>query len=181
MMKGDLLYMKHPIREDLQEGNKFPDFTLPDSSKKEQKLSELVGKMPAALIFYRGYFCPKDRRQLTNYVEYLQPELRANYCSLICVSVDDPFTSMEVRNALAAEWTFLCDKDKKLLHELEMVDRKDKKHGEIFLPYTFILDSDLTIHKIYNGWWYVGRPTAEDLRQDFRELVRRRDDWFYSE
>ncbi len=69
------------MRSDLKPGKKYPNFTLPDYTGREQQLSTLVGKMPAALIFYRGYFCPKDHRQLTNYVNFLQAELRVNYCS----------------------------------------------------------------------------------------------------
>jgi hypothetical protein len=95
--------------------------------------------------------------------------------------VDNWLESLEVRNALGADWMFLCDTDKKLLHELQMSDHTDKRHGEIYIPYTFILDRDLTIYKIYNGWWYLGRPTVEEIRMDFRALVSKRPDWIYSE
>jgi hypothetical protein len=37
----------------------------------------------------------------------------------------------------------------------------------------------LSIYKIYNGWWYVGRPTVEEIRMDFRALLSRRGDWWY--
>jgi hypothetical protein len=56
------------------------------------------------------------------------------------------------------------DPDRKLLHELEMVDTTDKAHGEI-----------------YNGWWYLGRPTPEEIRMDLRELMSRRPDWVYGD
>ncbi|MCA1573738.1 MAG: hypothetical protein LC770_04215, partial [Acidobacteria bacterium] len=46
-------------------------------------------------------------------------------------------------------------------------------------PYTFVLDRDRTIYKIYNGWWFVGRPTVEELRMDYRALMSRRPDWWY--
>jgi hypothetical protein len=50
----------------------------------------------------------------------------------------------------------------------------------VAVPYTFSLAPDLTIHRVYNGWWYVGRPTLEELRQDFRELMQAsRDDYEY--
>ncbi|MCI0553087.1 MAG: hypothetical protein L0287_19240 [Anaerolineae bacterium] len=45
--------------------------------------------------------------------------------------------------------------------------------------YTFILDRDRTIYKIYNGWWFVGRPTAEEIRMDLRALMSQRHDWVY--
>ncbi len=116
---------------------------------------------------------------MTNYVHHLQPELKINYCKLITVSVDDKMNTNEMRDALAADWPFLMDPDRRLLHELEMVDTTDPRHGEIYIPYTFILDRDRTIYKIYNGWFYVGRPTVEEIRMDFRALMSRRPDWVY--
>ncbi len=48
------------------------------------------------------------------------------------------------------------------------------------VPYTFALHPDLTIHRIYNGWWYVGRPTLEELRQDLRAIMQKcRSDYEY--
>jgi hypothetical protein len=33
-------------------------------------------------------------------------------------------------------------------------------------------------YKIYNGYWFFGRPTLEDLRQDLRAITRKiRPDW----
>ena len=173
--------MDYPMRADLKVGNKFPDFELPDQTGEGRKLSQLLRGFPGVLIFSRGYYCPKDRRQLTNYVEHLQPEFRVNYCKMITVSVDDQLTTNEVRNALGADWPFLCDPERTLVYELEMVDRTDSIHGEVYIPYTFILDRERTIYKIYNGWWYVGRPTVEEIRMDLRELMSRRKDWVYSD
>lgn len=170
-----------PMHPDLQVGNKFPNFELPDHNGERRKLSQLVRGFPTVLVFSRGYFCPKDRRQLENYVDHLQPELRVNYCNLVTVSVDDVPLTSEVRDQLAADWTFLSDADKSLLYDLEMVDRTDDMHGEIYIPYTFILDRDRTIYKIYNGWWYAGRPTVEEIRMDFRALLSQRPDWAYQD
>jgi peroxiredoxin len=172
--------MDLPMRADLKAGNQFPNFELPDHTGTLRKLSQLLRGFPGVLIFSRGYYCPKERRQHTNYVAQLQPELRVNYCKMITVSVDDRLTTNEVRNALGAEWPFLCDPVRRLLHELEMVDTTDSIHGEVYIPYIFILDRDRTIYKIYNGWWYVGRPTVEEIRMDLRALMSKRPDWVYS-
>jgi len=118
---------------------------------------------------------------LTTYVQQLQPEFRVNYCKMISVSVDDRENTTDTRTALAADWPFLMDPDRRLLHELQMTDTTDKVHGEVYIPYTFILDRDRTIYKVYNGWWFVGRPTPEEIRMDLRALMSRRPDWVYSE
>ena len=46
------------------------------------------------------------------------------------------------------------------------------------IPYTFVLEPGLRIYSIYNGYWYWGRPSNEDLRRDLRDITRAiRPDW----
>lgn len=116
---------------------------------------------------------------MANYVEHLQPELIVNYCKLVVVSVDDPMLSREIRDGLGATFSFLSDQEKKVITELDIVDITDQYHSPVAIPYTFVLDRDRAIYKIYNGWWYVGRPTVEDLRIDLRALMSLRQDWWY--
>jgi peroxiredoxin len=40
----------------LKIGQHFPDIELPDQDGQQIKLSELVGKFPFILSFYRGYW-----------------------------------------------------------------------------------------------------------------------------
>lgn len=116
---------------------------------------------------------------MENYVCDLQPELAVNYCKLLVVTVDDATTAGELRERIGATFPFLIDDQRELIHELDIVDNTDKKHGQIPIPYTFVLDRDRSIYKIYDGWWYVGRPTVEELRMDLRALMQRRDDYTY--
>ena len=167
------------MKENLRPGEEFPDIELPSHEDEVVKLSSIMRGFPTAVVFSRGYFCPKDRRQLLNYVAYLQPELIVNYCKLVIVSVDNPMISKEVRDGIGATFPFLCDSDRKIIRELDIVDTTDAVHGPVAIPYTFLLDRDLSIYKIYNGWWYVGRPTVEEIRMDFRALLSRRGDWWY--
>jgi hypothetical protein len=38
------------------------------------------------------------------------------------------------------------------------------------------------VHKIYVGYWFFGRPTVEELRQDLRAVTRKcRRDWDLSD
>jgi hypothetical protein len=46
------------------------------------------------------------------------------------------------------------------------------------IPHTLVLGPGLVIHKVYNGHWFWGRPSVEELRQDLREVTRQiRPDW----
>ena len=57
--------------------------------------------------------------------------------------------------------------------ELDIRETTDKRHGPLPVPFTFALLPDLEIHRIWNGWYFVGRPTPEELRQTIREMMGR--------
>ena len=41
------------------------------------------------------------------------------------------------------------------------------------IPHTFVLEPGLRIFRIYNGYWYWGRPSISELHADLRELFRK--------
>ena len=46
------------------------------------------------------------------------------------------------------------------------------------IPHVIVLEPGLVIYKIYNGYWFFGRPTLEELRQDLRAVLKKcRTDW----
>ncbi|MEM7111245.1 MAG: redoxin domain-containing protein [Chloroflexota bacterium] len=116
---------------------------------------------------------------MENYVKDLQPELPVNYCKLVIVTVDPPDVTRGLRDRIGATFPFLIDQERKLINELDIVDNTDPKHSPIPIPYSFTLDRDRTIHKVYNGWWYVGRPTVEEIRIDYRAMLSKRSDYAY--
>ena len=109
--------------------------------------------------------------QLRHYVE-LQEELAINYCKLAVVSVDPPQVNDALRTDLGATFPFLSDQERKAVQALDMTETS-KSRGVTAMPHTFSLLPDLTIHNIYNGYWYVGRPTLEELRMDLRAMMRK--------
>lgn len=74
---------------------------------------------------------------------------------------------------LGAGFHFLSDEDLRLTDELGIRETTDEIHGPLPVPFTFALLPDLEIHRIFNGWYFVGRPTPEELRTTIRELMRR--------
>jgi len=118
---------------------------------------------------------------LANYVAHLQPELAVNYCKLMVVWTDNPASTRAARKDLGATFPFLCDHERKVITELDIVDTTDANPPRIAIPYTFVLDAERVIFKIYNGWWYMGRPTVEELRMDLRTLLSQRRDWWYND
>lgn len=113
----------------------------------------------------------------------LQDDLRVNYCHLAVISTDSPEVTAAFRTGLDATFTFLSDHERQAIRQLDMteVTPPDFKYGLLALPFTFSLAPDLTIHSIYDGWWFVGRPTLEELRQDMRTIMQAcRDDYHYA-
>ena len=37
------------------------------------------------------------------------------------------------------------------------------------IPHTLVLKPGLVVHSIYNGYWFWGRPSVEDLCHDLRD------------
>lgn len=109
--------------------------------------------------------------QLRHYVEF-QQEIAINYCKLAVVSVDPPEVNDAMRTGLGATFPFLSDHERKVVQALDMTETS-KSRGVTAMPHTFSLMPDLTIHNLYNGYWYVGRPTLEELRRDLREMMRK--------
>jgi peroxiredoxin len=109
--------------------------------------------------------------QLHQFVEF-QKELAINYCKLVVASVDPPEVNAAFRAGLGAEFPFLSDHDRHAVHALDMTE-SSKTRGITAIPYTFSLMPDLTVHNIYCGYWYVGRPTLDELRMDLREMMKR--------
>lgn len=164
------------MRPDIKPGATFPDYELPDHTGKRRKLSEIQGNDPMIVVLARGHFCPKDRRQLRNLVE-LYPEIRVAYTKIVTISTDNLLETNEMRDALGAGWPFLSDPGRVVQKDLDIAEYTDPTHNPM-IPYTFVLAPGLRIYSMYNGYWYWGRPSNEELRRDLREVTHTiRPDW----
>ena len=164
------------MRTDIVPGAIFPDYELSDHTTKRRKLSELQGPHPMVLVLSRGGFCPKDRRQAEGLIE-LHLEMEVGYCRLVTISTDNLAETNEYRTGLGAHWTFLSDSGRTIQKDLDIAEYTDPVHNPM-IPYTIVLEPGLVVFKIYNGYWYFGRPTLEELRQDLRALTKKcRPDW----
>jgi peroxiredoxin len=163
-------------REALVAGAVFPDLELPDHTGRERRLSEITGGDPLALYFSRGWWCPKEQHSLRDLVR-LQDEFEVAYSRLAVVSVDPPEVQAAFRAGLGARFLFLSDHDRRWLDRLGLRETTDTVHHP-YRPAAFTLYPDLTIHAAYNGYWYWGRPTLEEIRRDMREIsMAVRPDW----
>jgi peroxiredoxin len=158
------------MREDLAPGNPFPDLRLPETTGKDISLSEIAREQPLVLAFVRGWWCPKEQVRARNLVA-LQDELQREYGKIAVVTVDEPYTNGAFRAGLGAAFPFLSDEDRAVAEELDLLELTDEVHRP-FLPFTFVLDSQLRVHRVWCGFWYWGNPAPEELRQALREITR---------
>jgi peroxiredoxin len=128
------------------------------------------------LVLSRGGFCPKERRQAEGLIE-LHREMEVGYCRLVTISTDSLLTTNEYRTGVGAHWIFLSDAGRKVQKDLDIAEYTDPTHDPM-IPHTIVLEPGLLVFKIYLGYWYFGRPTIEELRQDLRAVSRKcRPDW----
>jgi peroxiredoxin len=164
------------MRPDIAPGALFPDYALSDHKGAHRKLSELQGADPLVLVLSRGGFCPKERRQHEGLVQ-LHHEMQVGYCRLVTLSTDNLLETNEFRAGVGARWTFLSDPARKVQKDLDIAEYTDPQHNPM-IPHAFVLEPGLRIFKIYNGYWFFGRPTVEELRHDLRAVLQRcRPDW----
>ena len=164
------------MRPDIVPGAVFPDYELSDHTAKHWRLSELQGQHPMVLVLSRGGYCPKDRRQAEGLVE-LHREMEVGYCRMVTISTDNLLETNEFRSAAGAHWTFLSDPARKVQKDLDIAEYTDPQHNPM-IPHTLVLEPGLRVYKIYNGYWFSGRPTVEELRLDLRAVLKRcRPDW----
>jgi peroxiredoxin len=82
------------MSDSLKVGDKFPDVELPNQEGKLKRLSHFTqpsqmdrmlsfsDDYPLIVVFYRGFFCPRDNQQMRQLVQF-QSELKVNYGQLI--------------------------------------------------------------------------------------------------
>ncbi|HVT83318.1 MAG TPA: redoxin domain-containing protein [Phycisphaerae bacterium] len=164
------------MRSDIVPGTRFPDYELPDHTAKHRKLSELQAGQPMVLVLSRGSYCPKDRRHAEGLLS-LHRETEVGYCRLVTISTDNIAQTNENRSGIGAHWPFLSDSGRIIQKDLDIVEYSDPVHNPM-IPHVVVMEPNLIIYKIYNGYWFFGRPTMEELRQDLRAVSKKcRPDW----
>jgi peroxiredoxin len=164
------------MRADIAPGGLFPDYELTDHTTTRRRLSELQGNDPMVLVIARGHFCPKDHQQHVELAAFY-PKISVAYTQVVTISTDDIIETRAFRDSVGAQWTFLSDAGRTVQKDLEIQEYTDPFHDPM-IPHTLVLKPGLVIHSLYNGYWFWGRPSTEDLRRDLREATRQiRPDW----
>ena len=164
------------MRSDITPGGTFPDYELPDQDRVTRTLSEIQGEDPLILTLARGNYCPKEHQQhlelAANY-----PKIAVSYTKVATISTDTHHSSQEFRASIGAQWPFLEDPERIVQKDLDIQEYTDTEHDPM-IPHTLVLKPGLVIHRIYNGYWFWGRPSFVDLWHDLRDVSSEiRPDW----
>jgi peroxiredoxin len=164
------------MRSDIAPGGTFPDYELPDETKTPRRLSELQGADPMILTLARGHYCPKEHQQHRELAEFYS-KIAVAYTKIATISTDDDHESKELRASVGAQWPFLSDPGRIVQKDLDIQEYTDPQNDPM-IPHTFVLKPGLLIYKVYNGYWFWGRPSAVDLWHDLRAVSAEiRPDW----
>ena len=164
------------MRADITPGGIFPDYELTDHTKARRTLSELQGNDPMILVLSRGHYCPRDHQQHLELAAFY-PRTAVAYTQIVTIATDNILEINEFRLSVGAQWTFLSDAGRKVQKDLDIQEYTDPHHDPM-IPHTLVLKPGLVIHSVYNGYWYWGRPSTEDLRRDLRAVTQEiRPDW----
>src|SRR4051794_27605432 len=164
------------MRSDIVPGGVFPDYALPDHTGAVRTLAELQGHDPLVLTLARGHYCPKEHQQHLELAAF-QSKLAVAYTQIVTISTDDRHTLQEFRASVGAWWTFLSDPGRIVQQDLQIQEYTDPANDPM-IPHTLVLTPGLVIHSVYNGYWFWGRPSVDDLWHDLRAATREiRPDW----
>ena len=160
------------MRADIEAGATFPDYQLPDHTGMPRWLSEIQGSDPMIIVLAREAYSAKDQRQHEGLVQ-LWSEMKpgVGYCRMVTITTSDPQETFNYRSGVNAEWPFLSDTERVVQRDLEIPEYTDPAHNQM-VPHTVVCAPGLVIYKIYNGYWFFGRPTVEELRHDLRAILK---------
>jgi peroxiredoxin len=164
------------MRSDIVPGRTFPDYALPDHTGTVRSLSELQGDNPLILTLARGHYCPKEHQQhlelAANY-----PKIAVAYTQVVTIATDPHHTLQEFRASVGAQWPFLSDPERTVQKDLDIAEYTDPGNNPM-IPHTLVLKPGLVVSSVYNGYWFWGRPSFDDLWRDLRKATREsRPDW----
>jgi peroxiredoxin len=158
------------MRPDIVPGATLPDYQLPDHTRTPRKLSEFQGAYNTMILMLgRGAHCAKDRQQLAQLVEF-SAQCGVGYTRIVTITCDQWVASHGLRLGVGAHWPFLHDPGHVVRDDLDIAEYTASGDPPM-IAHTLVLAPGLRIHRIYNGYWYWGRPSVADLHRDLRELT----------
>jgi peroxiredoxin len=171
----------------LKEGDRAPDFELPNAAGRPVKLSRLLERGPVVLTWYRGGWCPYCNLQLRTYQEIL-PQIEEYGATLVAISPETPDHAYNTRSKGDLSFTVLSDvgnhvaRQYGLVYKLPGIVQKhfkgrvnlaqynNDRSNELPLAVTYVVDRDGTIRYAFVDADYRKRAEPADILKALRAL-----------
>jgi peroxiredoxin len=109
-------------KDALKEGDTVPDFMLPNAEGKLVQSSELLGKRPVVIAFYRGAWCPYCSAEL-NALADATPRLVAAGADVIAITPEIGGVALRTKKERDLKFEILCDVDNGVAMQFGLVYR----------------------------------------------------------
>ncbi|MEI9887107.1 MAG: peroxiredoxin-like family protein [Rhizomicrobium sp.] len=103
-------------------GDRVPDFMLPNAEGRLVQSSDLFGKNPVVLSFYRGVWCPYCSAEL-NALAAVGSRLRAAGATVVAVTPEVGGVALKTKKERDLDFEILCDVDNGVAMEFGLMFR----------------------------------------------------------
>lgn len=143
----------------IKQGQKAPDFSLPNATGETVQLSQLLENGPVVLTWYRGGWCPYCNIQLQTYQQVL-PKIKEYDATLVAVSPELPDKSLSTKEKNELDFVVLSDQgnevakqyglvytlpqpvQEKFKGKLDLAAYNGDDSGQLPLAATYVIDRD---------------------------------------
>jgi peroxiredoxin len=104
----------------LKEGDKIPNFSLPNAIGKSIKIKEILKSGLLVISFYRGGWCPYCNLELRS-LQKMLPEIQANGGTLVAISPENTDNSLSPVEKNQLSFEGLSDAGNQVAHQFGLV------------------------------------------------------------
>lgn len=162
-------------------GEKFPDFSLPNTNEEMVELKELLKGGKVILAFFRGSWCPYCSLELIALQEHLKKMTDRN-ATLVAISPQASDYNKELKNNHQLDFELLTDKNNALAKQvgisfglqdfviptycslgIELSEYNANNDNELPLPAVFVIDTNCSISYKFADTNYMNRINIQEL------------------
>lgn len=162
-------------------GDKFPDFSLPNTNDKTVELKELLQNGKVIIAFFRGSWCPYCNLELKALQDNLK-QITDKNVTLVALSPQTSDYSEELKSNHNLEFELLTDKNNALAKQLgiafelqnyviptynslgiELSEYNENNNNELPVPAVFVIDTNGSITYKFVDTNYMNRINLQEL------------------
>lgn len=154
----------------IKEGEKAPDFELPDHTNKVRKLSEYRGK-PVVLAFFPGAFTGVCTKEMCNFRDSMSAFNNVG-AKVVGISVDTPFSLAEFAKVNKLNFDLLSDHNKETINKYGIVHNRfvNLPNLDVAKRSVFVLDKDGVVRYSWVSENPGVEPDYETIKKKVSEL-----------